>query len=118
MAGHRVAPVDRVLGAIHVIRGQRVMLDADRAALYGVSTKRLNEQVRRNRLRFPEDFMFEVTVQEPLPPSCTSGRSRCCTSNSASMLERRALARRYRRRLTSSWIPRAWCSPTCSCRGS
>ena len=64
MAGHPVAPVERVLSAIQVVRGQRVMLDADLAALYGVSTKRLNEQVRRNRRRFPEDFMFRLTVQE------------------------------------------------------
>ena len=47
-----------------VIRGEKVILDADLAALYGVSTKRLNEQVRRNRERFPEDFMFQLTVEE------------------------------------------------------
>lgn len=64
MAGHQVAPVDRVVAAIHVIRGQRVMLDADLATLYGVSTGRLNEQVRRNRSRFPEDFMFQLTAAE------------------------------------------------------
>ncbi len=49
---------------ILVIRSHKVMLDADLAALYGVTTKRLNEQVKRNRARFPEDFMFQLTVGE------------------------------------------------------
>jgi hypothetical protein len=46
------------------IREQRVMLDADLAEIYGVSTKRLNEQVKRNRERFPADFVFQLTKQE------------------------------------------------------
>ena len=46
------------------IRGQRVMLDADLAKLYGVSTKRLNEQVQRNRRRFPSDFLFRLSADE------------------------------------------------------
>ncbi|MBI1306644.1 MAG: ORF6N domain-containing protein [Bacteroidetes bacterium] len=46
------------------IRGVQVMLDTDLAAIYGVSTKRLNEQVKRNRNRFPEDFMFQLTRVE------------------------------------------------------
>lgn len=50
--------------AIHVIRGHRVMLDADLAILYGVPTSRLNEQVTRNSERFPEDFAFQLTAQE------------------------------------------------------
>ena len=49
---------------IRVIRGQRVLLDTDLAALYGVTAKRLNEQVRRNNARFPGDFMFTLTEQE------------------------------------------------------
>jgi hypothetical protein len=49
---------------ILLIRGQKVMLDADLAELYGVETKRLNEQVRRNSERFPEDFMFRLTADE------------------------------------------------------
>ena len=49
---------------IFLIRGHRVMLDADLARVYGVSTKRLNEQVQRNRDRFPEDFMFQLTAEE------------------------------------------------------
>lgn len=49
---------------ILVIRGQSVMLDIDLARIYGVSTRRLNEQVRRNRERFPEDFMFKLNAEE------------------------------------------------------
>lgn len=49
---------------IQLIRGQKVMLDFDLAELYGVETRRLNEQVRRNIERFPEDFMFQLTVEE------------------------------------------------------
>ena len=51
---------------IHVIRDKQVMLDRDLAALYGVETRRLNEQVRRNTERFPEDFMFQLTKDEAL----------------------------------------------------
>lgn len=56
--------VETVARRIHVVRGQRVMLDADLAALYGTTTKRLNEQVKRNRTRFPPDFMFQLTLNE------------------------------------------------------
>jgi len=56
--------VERIERLILVIRGQRIMLDADLARLYGVSTKRLNEQVKRNRHRFPEDFAFQLTSAE------------------------------------------------------
>src|SRR3989337_2273357 len=51
-------------GRICMIRGQKVMLDSDLAELYGVPTKRLNEQVRRNISRFPSDFMFQLTDDE------------------------------------------------------
>jgi hypothetical protein len=50
--------------AIHVIRGERVMLDADLAGLYGVEVKALNQQVRRNMDRFPADFMFQLAEEE------------------------------------------------------
>jgi len=49
---------------IYLIRGRKVMLDSDLAEIYGVTTKRLNEQVKRNRDRFPEDFMFQFTAEE------------------------------------------------------
>jgi hypothetical protein len=51
---------------IHVVRGQKVMLDSDLATLYGVQTFRLNEAVKRNRARFPADFMFRLSAEEAL----------------------------------------------------
>ena len=57
-------PIDQVEGRILIIRGQKVMLDEDLAELYGVTTARLNQQVNRNRHRFPADFMFELTPTE------------------------------------------------------
>jgi uncharacterized protein YigA (DUF484 family) len=59
-----IASVEQIESRIFVIRGQKVMLDADLAELYGVETKRLNEQVRRNSERFPEDFMFQLAADE------------------------------------------------------
>lgn len=55
---------EQIERSIHIIRGQRVMLDSDLAKLYGVPTFRLNEQVERNRERFPDDFAFQLTQQE------------------------------------------------------
>jgi ORF6N domain len=57
-------PVDSLTERIHVIRGERVMLDVDLARLYGVTTARLNQQVKRNPVRFPASFMFQLTVSE------------------------------------------------------
>lgn len=57
-------PIEQIANAIYFIRGQKVMLDSDLAKLYGVSTSRLNEQVKRNRERFPVDFMFQLSNQE------------------------------------------------------
>jgi hypothetical protein len=59
-----IIPVERIEHAILLLRGQKVMLDADLAALYGVPTRRLNEQVRRNLARFPADFMFQLSPEE------------------------------------------------------
>jgi hypothetical protein len=59
-----ILAADVVEKHILLIRGQKVMLDNDLAHLYGVPTKRLNQQVRRNRRRFPDDFMFELTAEE------------------------------------------------------
>jgi hypothetical protein len=56
--------IGEVAQRILIVRGQRVLLDADLARFYGETTKRLNQQVRRNRERFPEDFMFELTAEE------------------------------------------------------
>jgi len=57
-------PIERIEKAIYLIRGEKVILDSDLAALYGVTTTRLNEQVRRNLERFPEDFAFRLTREE------------------------------------------------------
>ena len=59
-----LVPLDRVQQTIQLIRGQKVILDRDLATLYGVATKRLNEQVRRNIERFPSDFMFQLAAEE------------------------------------------------------
>lgn len=65
MKKHRFPVVhEKIFRTILFLRGQKVMLDADLAELYGVSTKRLNEQVRRNAERFPSDFMFRLTSEE------------------------------------------------------
>lgn len=58
------SPIARIADPIYRVRGHRVMLDADLAGIYGVSTMRLNEQVKRNRKRFPEDFAFRLTREE------------------------------------------------------
>lgn len=55
---------DLVMNKIYLIRGQKVMLDSDLSTLYRVETRRLNEQVARNKERFPEDFMFQLTKNE------------------------------------------------------
>ncbi|HYX24450.1 MAG TPA: ORF6N domain-containing protein [Thermoanaerobaculia bacterium] len=59
-----LVPVERIERSILLIRGEKVMLDADLAELYGVTTKRFNEQIRRNLSRFPSDFMFQLTAEE------------------------------------------------------
>ena len=59
-----LVPVERIEKAILVLRGQKIMLDSDLAELYGVATKVLNQAVKRNRDRFPEDFMFQLTAEE------------------------------------------------------
>ena len=57
-------PIESVENKIFLIRGQRVMLDRDLAELYGVTTRILNQAVRRNKERFPEDFMFKCSLKE------------------------------------------------------
>ena len=59
-----VIPVERIASRIYLIRGEKVMLDSDLAELYEVSTAALNQQVKRNVDRFPEDFAFRLTVEE------------------------------------------------------
>src|SRR5438132_4046476 len=59
-----IAPIVDLEDLIHEVREQKVILDADLARIYGVTTKRLNEQVKRNRERFPADFAFQLTTKE------------------------------------------------------
>ncbi|WP_439423447.1 ORF6N domain-containing protein [Segatella copri] len=80
-SGNQQLPVEnKVESLIRVIRGQQVMLDRDLAELYGVETRRLNEQVKRNIERFPEDFMFQLTKEE-----FENWKSQFATSNSIVM---------------------------------
>jgi hypothetical protein len=64
MSNTTLIPVERIEKAIYLIRGEKVMLDRDLAKLYDVSTGALNQAVRRNRERFPQDFMFQLTSAE------------------------------------------------------
>ena len=59
-----IVPIEIIEKKIILTRGQKVMLDADLAEIYGVPTKALNQAVKRNIQRFPEDFMFQLTEQE------------------------------------------------------
>jgi ORF6N domain len=85
--------LQKVEEGIHLVRGQRVMLDSDLAGIYGVTTKRLNEQLKRNRERFPNDFAFQLTTNEVAilrsQFATSSLRSQIATSN-------RRGGRRYR----------------------
>ena len=75
-------PIERIENMIYLIRGQKVMLDYDLAELYDVPTKRINEQVKRNRKRFPEDFMFSLSKKEIIR------MSQIATSSSGKRLEK------------------------------
>ena len=60
----QIIPLESIQQRIYLIRGHKVMMDSDLAELYGVQTKALNQAVKRNRERFPEDFMFQLTWDE------------------------------------------------------
>jgi hypothetical protein len=60
-------PIQRIEKAISLIRGEKVMLDRELAALYSVSTKVFNQAVKRHNERFPSDCMFQLTMDEPTP---------------------------------------------------
>ncbi len=72
----KIIAVELIATKILEMRSKKVMLDSDLAKLYGVQTKRLNEQVRRNKKRFPDDFMFQLTTEE-----VNSSRSHFATLN-------------------------------------
>jgi hypothetical protein len=82
-------PVERIEGAILVIRGRKVMLSHDLAALYGVSTRTFNQAVRRNAARFPEDFMFQLTWDE-----AAASRSQIVTLNDSTSRSQNATLKR------------------------
>ena len=73
-------PYERVVGKIYLLRNQKVMLDRDLSVLYGIETKRLKEAVKRNKARFPADFMIEMKAAE-----FKNWRSQFATSNSEKM---------------------------------
>ncbi|HCQ12489.1 ORF6N domain-containing protein [Flavobacterium sp.] len=80
MSQNLIISEETISDKIYFIRNQKVMLDRDLAMLYGIETKRLKEQVKRNLSRFPEDFMFELTKDE-----FANWRSQIATSNSDKM---------------------------------
>jgi hypothetical protein len=71
-----IMTIEQIEKSIHLMRGHRIMLDSDLAKIFGVTTKQLNQAVKRNLTRFPEDFMFQVTEIER-----ESLRSQSVTSN-------------------------------------
>jgi hypothetical protein len=71
---------------IFIFRGRKIMVDSDLASLYGVSTKRLKEQVKRNSLRFPGDFMFELTDAETIELVANCDRLRSLKHSSVNPL--------------------------------
>jgi len=75
--------LQNIQSKIYVIRGQRVMLDRDLASMYGVETKVLNQAVKRNIERFPEDFMFQLTKGEYEILTDQDLRSQIVTANSS-----------------------------------
>src|SRR5205809_6654576 len=100
-----VAPIEPV---IQVIRGQKVILDADLAEIYGVTTKRLNEQVKRNRRRFADDFMFRLKREESQP--LQRSRSQFATLTTA---HTKALQKEERKLAASFQIDPRITAPSC-----
>ena len=91
-----IVPIERIAQTIIYLRGQKVMLDFDLAALYGVAAKVLNQAVKRNRGRFPDDFMFQLTSQE-----VAYLRSQFVTSNTQA-IENKEIASNWSQFVTSS----------------
>ena len=76
MTGKKILKKENIASCIHFVRGERVILDFDLAMLYGVETKQLKRAVRRNKKRFPSDFMFQLTKKEFENLRCQVGTSR------------------------------------------
>ena len=90
-----IVPIEHIEGIIYVIRGHKVMLDRDLAALYGVATKVLMQAVKRNLNRFPADFMFQLAKEE-----LKNWKSQIVTSNSNDARGGKNLKSQF---VTSSW---------------
>jgi hypothetical protein len=88
--GKMIASVEQIESRIFIIRGQKAMLDADLAELYGVETKAFNQAIKRNMERFPEDFMFQITSEES-----ADLRSQFVTSNNSAVSPAGRGGRRY-----------------------
>jgi hypothetical protein len=69
--GLAVMPLETIANKIFILRGHRVMVDRDLAELFGVETKALNQATKRNQDRFPDDFMFQLTIEEAAKISST-----------------------------------------------
>ncbi len=96
-----LVPYKSIENRILILRGQKIILDADLAVLYGVTTRRLNEQVKRNRERFPEDFMFQLSAEEKgkVVAICDHrGRLKFAKSNPYAFTEHGAIMARLLRR--------------------
>lgn len=93
-----VETVEQIERRILMIRGNKVVLDADLAALYGVPTKRLKEQVKRNAERFPDDFVFQLTEEES-----DSLRSQFATSKGGAVAD--VIFHMRLRSTELSWLP-------------
>jgi len=96
-ADSKALALEQVEPLIREIRGEKVILDSDLARLYGVTTKRLNEQVKRNQERFPEDFLFQVTREEV--GEAPRSRSQIATASHASPPKRSQIATASKRNI-------------------
>ena len=92
-----IIPVERIARSIFYLRGQKVVLDFDLAALYGVAAKVLNQAVKRSRERFPDDFMFQLTASET-----SSSRSQFVILN-RQVVENKEIASNWSQFVTSSF---------------
>jgi hypothetical protein len=96
-ASSEALALEQVEPLIHEVRGEKVILDSDLARLYGVTTKRLNEQVKRNQERFPEDFLFRVTREEV--GEAQRSRSQIATASHAGPPKRSQIATASKRNI-------------------
>jgi hypothetical protein len=107
----QLVPVEKVERLIHLARGEKVLLDADLAVLYGVTTGALNRAVKRNATRFPKDFMFQLTAEKAEILKCQIGISRLGHGG-----RRRSLPYVF---TEQEWrCSPAWCAASALCRST